>query len=114
VALFSLIKSNFRSAVMVVHDNNQYLIRFRKDISFLNKPIIKEKLEAIPADSTVFIDMTKADFIDKDVIDVINDFLYHAHLKNIRVEIKKSQFKSGHHLVHDQSTVSQNFVASTH
>ncbi len=114
VALFSLIKSNFKSAVMVVHENNQYLVRFRKDISFLNKPIIKEKLEAVPADSLVYIDMTKADFIDKDVIDVINEFLYHAHLKNIRVEIKKSQFKSGHHLVQDQSTISQNFVASTH
>ena len=114
IALFSLIKSNFKSAVMVVHDDNKYLVRFRKDISFLNKPIVKEKLESVPADAYVLIDMTRADFIDKDIIDVVNDFLQHAHLKNIVVEIKKSRFKAGHQLVHDQSTIHEYAVASTH
>jgi MFS superfamily sulfate permease-like transporter len=114
IALFSLIKSNFKSAVMVVHDDNKYLVRFRKDISFLNKPIVKEKLESVPADAYVLIDMTRADFIDKDIIDVVNDFLQHAHLKNIVVEIKKSRFKAGHQLVHDQSTIHEYTVASIH
>jgi len=104
VALFSLIRSNFKSAVMVVNDEKNWLVRFRKDISFLNKPIVKEKLESVPPDSFVIIDMTRADFIDKDIIDVVNEFLHHAHLKNIRVEIKKSSFKSGHQLVNDQTT----------
>ena len=57
VALFSLIRSNFKSAVMVIHDDNKYLVRFRKDISFLNKPIVKGKLEGIPADSFLMIDI---------------------------------------------------------
>ena len=86
-----LIRSNFKSAVMVVHDENKYLVRFRKDISFLNKPIVKEKLESVPENSYVLIDMTRADFIDKDIIDVVNEYLQHAHLKNILVEIKKSR-----------------------
>ncbi len=103
VALFALINSNFKSAVMVVHDENKYLVRFRKDISFLNKPIVKEKLESVPADSYVLIDMTRADFIDKDIIDVVNEFLQHAHLKNIKVEIKKSRYKSRHQLVNEQT-----------
>lgn len=107
VSLFFLIRSNFRSAVMIVHDDNKYLVRFRKDVSFLNKPIVKEKLEAVPADSYVLIDMTRADFIDKDVIDVVNEFLHHAHLKNIRVEIKKSRFKSIHQLVNNHSKSSE-------
>ncbi|HLA57340.1 MAG TPA: SulP family inorganic anion transporter, partial [Puia sp.] len=114
IALFSLIKSNFKSAVMVVHDDNKYLVRFRKDISFLNKPIVKEKLESVPANAYVLIDMTRADFIDKDIIDVVNEFLQHAHLKNIVVEIKKSRFKAGHQLVHDQSTIHEYAVASMH
>jgi MFS superfamily sulfate permease-like transporter len=113
-ALFSLIKSNFKSAVMVVHDDNKYLVRFRKDISFLNKPIVKEKLESVPDDAFVLIDMTRADFIDKDIIDVVNEFLQHAHLKNIVVEIKKSRFKAGHQLVRDQSTIHEYTVASLH
>lgn len=89
VALFFLIQSNFRSAVMIVHDQNKYLLRFRKDVSFLNKPIVKDKLEAVPENAEVLIDFTRADFIDKDVIDVIDEFMHHAHLKNIKVEIRK-------------------------
>ena len=103
VALFFLIRSNFHSAVMIVQDNNKYLIRFRKDVSFLNKPIVKEKLEAMPADSVVLIDFTRADFIDKDVVDVVNEFMAHAHLKKIRVHILKSQFKPAHREINEQA-----------
>ena len=85
VALFYLVRSNFRSAVMIVNDKNKYLIRLRKDVSFLNKPIVKEKLENVPDGSVVLIDLRRADFIDKDVVDVIHEFKTHAHLKNIRV-----------------------------
>jgi len=99
VAMFSLLRSNFKSSVMGVNDENKYLVRFRKDISFLNKPFLKEKLESVPQDAYVLIDMMRADFIDKDIIDVVNEFILHAHLKNIRVEVKKSRNKSLHHLV---------------
>lgn len=99
VGLFFSVRSNFRSAVMVVHDKNNYLIRLRKDVSFLNKPIIKAKLESVPENAFVLIDTTRADFIDKDVIEEINNFLCHAHLKNIQVELKKSQNKPMHNLI---------------
>jgi MFS superfamily sulfate permease-like transporter len=101
--LFFLIRSNFKSSVMVVNDKNKYLVRFRKDVSYLNKPIVKNKLESVPAGSIVLIDVTRADFIDKDIIDVINEFLHHAHLKNIRVELKKSQYKAAHQLFINQA-----------
>ena len=90
VGLFYLVRSNFRSAVFIVHDHNKFLFRLRKDVSFLNKPIIKKKLEEIPRNAFVLVDATRADFIDKDVIEEINNFMLHAHLKNIKVEIKKS------------------------
>jgi MFS superfamily sulfate permease-like transporter len=86
-------RSNFKSAVFVVNDHNKYLFRLRKDVSFLNKPIIKTKLEKVPEDSFVLIDATRADFIDKDVVEVIEDFLKHAPLKGIHVELKKSNHK---------------------
>ncbi len=88
--MFSVLRSNFKTAVFVVNDGNKYLVRLRKDVSFLNKPILKSKLEEVPRDSYVLIDATKANFIDRDVIEIINDFLKHAHLKNITVEIKRS------------------------
>lgn len=94
--LFFVLRSNFKTSVFVVHDKNKYLFRLRKDVSFLNKSILKRKLEEVPADSYVQIDALRADFIDKDVIEVINDFLKHAHLKNIEVEVKKSIQKPMH------------------
>ena len=93
VGLFFVMRSNFRSAVLVVHDGSHYLFRLRKDVSFLNKPIIKNKLEKVPENASVLIDATRADFIDKDVIEVIEDFMKHAPLKNIRVELKRSGYK---------------------
>lgn len=97
--LFFILRSNFKSAVFVVNDNNRFLFRLRKDVSFLNKPILKRKLEEVPENSSVIIDATRADFIDKDIIEVINDFIQHAHLKNIKVELKKSEQKPMHRLI---------------
>jgi MFS superfamily sulfate permease-like transporter len=94
VGLFFVMRSNFRSAVFVVHDENKFLFRLRKDVSFLNKPIIKNKLEDIPENSSVLIDTSRADFIDKDIVEVIEDFMIHAPLKNIHVEIKTSPFRN--------------------
>ncbi|WP_315819718.1 hypothetical protein [Paraflavitalea speifideaquila] len=74
VGLIFVLRSNFKSAVFVVNDENKYLFRLRKDVSFLNKPIIKRKLEEVPENSYVLIDAARADFIDKDVIEVIEDF----------------------------------------
>lgn len=96
VGLFFVLRSNFRTSFFVVHDNSRYLFRLRKDVSFLNKPLLKSKLESVPENSSVLIDISRADFIDKDVAEVINDFLQHAHLKNIKTEIKKSAGKTMH------------------
>jgi MFS superfamily sulfate permease-like transporter len=95
VGLFFVIRSNFKSAVLVVNDANKYLFRLRKDVSFLNKPIIKNRLEKVPANSYVLIDAARADFIDKDIIEVIEDFLKHAPLKGITVELKKGNHEQG-------------------
>lgn len=93
VSLLFMVYSNFRSSISVVNDKNNYLFRLRKDVSFLNKPSLKTKLELMPENAYVLIDTTQADFIDNDIIDVINEFKQHAGLKNIQVEIKKNNNK---------------------
>lgn len=99
VSIIFIIRGNFKSAILMIQDNNQYLIRFRKDITFLNKAIIKQKLESLPNNSFVLIDVKKADFIDKDVIDEINDFLCHVHLKNISVSFSLHEYNPNHLLL---------------
>lgn len=101
VGLFYMVRNNFRSAIFAMNDNNNYLIRLRKDVSFLNKPIIKKKMEDVPKNAFVIIDTSRADFIDKDIIEEINNFLCHTHLKNIQVEIKKNIHNPLHLLINE-------------
>jgi MFS superfamily sulfate permease-like transporter len=98
VSMIFIIRSNFKTAVLVVNDNNNYLIRFKKDVSFLNKPIIKSELELVPENANLVIDVARAEYIDKDVIDEVNSFLYHAHLKNIKVAIRTNPSNALHRL----------------
>ncbi len=97
--IFYIIRSNFRTAIFVVSDGPRYMIRLRKDISFFSKPVLKSKLESIPSNAILIIDLTRAEFIDRDIIDTINEYLLHAHLKKIHVTINKSLYNDSHQLV---------------
>lgn len=93
VGVYFIVKSNFKTSVFVIKDKTQYLIRFRKEVSFLNKSNIKQTLAEIQGGSNVIIDPTKADFIDKDIIDLINDFISTSNARNIKVYIEKQKGK---------------------
>lgn len=99
VSFIFILYSNFKSSIIIVNKENDYLLRFRKDVSFLNKASVKKMLDKIPANSQALIDVSKADFIDKDVIEVLNDFKFNANLKKIKVEIKKNNFNDLHKLI---------------
>jgi len=99
VGIFFIIRSNFRTAIFTVVDNNNYFIRLRKDISFFSKARLKVIFENIPENASVIIDLTKAEFIDKDIIDTINEFKINAVVKNITISIKKSLYNESHKLV---------------
>lgn len=94
IGLLFVIRSNFKTSVMVMNDHNHFLVRLRKDVSFLNKPIIKNQLEKVPENASVLIDTSRADFIDKDIVEVIEDFMLHAPLKNIRVAVRRNSNKN--------------------
>ena len=94
VGLFFVLRSNFKTAVHVVNDDNRFLFRLRNGVSFMNKPIIKNKLEEVPENGSVLIDTTRAEFIDRDIVEVIEDFMLHAPLKNIRVELKTNPYRN--------------------
>ena len=99
VGIFFIMRSNFRTAIFTAVDNNNYFIRLRKDISFFSKARLKVIFENIPENASVIIDLTKAEFIDKDIIDTINEFKINALVKNITITIKKSLYNESHKLV---------------
>lgn len=96
VGLFFMMRSNFRTTVLLVKDGENHLLRLRKDVSFLNKPIVKQRLASLPNGSYILIDTNPADFIDQDVLEVIREFIVSAPARNIRVEVKRSMQGSIH------------------
>lgn len=90
VGLFFVIRSNYRTAITVINDGSNYLIKLKKEVSFLNKLQIKQALEKIPDNSYLLIETTNANFIDLDVQEELKEFVDTAANRNIRIEIKSA------------------------
>ncbi len=88
VGLFFVLRANHHSATILVNEGDMYLLKFNKDMSFVNKAELKEALSHVPDNSRLYIDGTRAMFIDHDIYDIINDFQSSALLRGIQVELK--------------------------
>lgn len=90
IGLFFVLKTNFQRSLISVNENGNYLIRLTKEVSFLNKALLRNTFNEIPNGSTVLIDGTRSNFIDQDILETINDFRESAPNRNISVELKQS------------------------
>lgn len=90
VGLFFVLKTNFHRALFSVNENGNYLIRLTKDVSFLNKALLRQTFKDIPDGSKVIIDGSRSAFIDQDILETINDFRESADNRDISVELKQS------------------------
>ncbi|HYC85066.1 MAG TPA: SulP family inorganic anion transporter [Chryseosolibacter sp.] len=90
VGLAFVLKSNFHKALFSVNEDSSYLIRLTKDVSFLNKALLRNTFRSIPDGSYVIIDGARSSFIDYDILETINDFRESAASRNITVELKQT------------------------
>jgi MFS superfamily sulfate permease-like transporter len=90
IGLIFVLRSNFHQALFLVKEGNQYLIRLTKDVSFLNKALLRQTFREIPDNSDVIIDGSRSAFIDNDIIETIHDFQESAKSRNITVELNQS------------------------
>jgi MFS superfamily sulfate permease-like transporter len=81
-------RSNHYSAITMVHDDRDYFVKFKKDVSFLNKSRLHDLLATIPNGSSVVIDGTRAMFVDHDIYEVVDDFQRSAVHREIRVDVR--------------------------
>jgi len=93
VGLYFVMRSNFRSAMIMVTDEDKFLIRFSREVSFLNKAKLVDYLEKVPDNSAVLIDPLRCEFMDRDIIDTINDFIETSQARGIRVYIMRDSRK---------------------
>lgn len=92
VSLFYFLRSNFRNPFTKIkntlHIGEIIKIDLPNQVSFFNKAAIKETLSDIPENSKVLIDASHSDYIDNDVIEIIQDFKeFTAPEKNIQLNI---------------------------
>ncbi len=86
IGLFFVIRANYHAAITMVKTNSHYLITLNKDVSFLNKALLRKFILLVEENSQVTIDAQKAQFIDHDILETIDDFIASAPDSNITVE----------------------------
>ncbi len=87
VGLFFVIRANYHASITMKTDKNHYTISLNKDVSFLNKALLREFLDQVEENSSVTIDATRATFIDHDIVEALEDFLDAAEDDNIKVNV---------------------------
>ena len=87
--IFFVIRTNHHEGITVVSDELNYMFRFTKDASFINKNEFRRKLRELPNNSHVLIDGARALFIDNDIVEILEDFRSLAPYKNIQIELRR-------------------------
>lgn len=88
IGIFFVLRANFHEAITLTQRGSNYLLRLHKDVSFLNKALLRQHLVSIPDGASLLIDGHKALFIDQDILETIADFRLAAADRDISVEIQ--------------------------
>lgn len=95
VSMFFVVRSYHRTSITLVQDGSTFLLRFNKDMTFVQKATLKETLASIPDGSYLLIDGMKALYIDHDVYETISDFQQAAAHRNITIDFHHYHGKQG-------------------
>jgi MFS superfamily sulfate permease-like transporter len=91
VGFVFVLKSNMHNSIVMVQEEGNFLIRFYKDVSFLQKSKLQKLLNTIPENSSLMIDGSGGVYVDNDIVDLIEDFIKRSKTQKIKVGLKKSQ-----------------------
>jgi len=87
VGLYFVIRAHYHASISLEEVDNHFTLTLHKDVSFLNKALLRRMLFQITENSTVTIDARKAQFIDHDIREIFQNFLTTATDDNITVEV---------------------------
>jgi len=86
--LFFVIKTNYHEAITLTQEGDAYTITFKKNVNFLNKALLRKYLAQIEDGATLIIDGSKAEFIDHDIMETLEDYRVTAKENAIYVQSK--------------------------
>jgi MFS superfamily sulfate permease-like transporter len=85
-SVFFVIRSNHHASITLVNEGENWLLRFNKDMSFVNKAEIKRRLRRIPSGSRLIVDGTKSLYVDGDIYETLKEFETAASFRDIQIE----------------------------
>lgn len=87
VGLYFVIRANYHAAMSLTQDGKHYLLRLQKDVSFLNKALLRSYFDGIQDGGYLIIDASRVHFVDQDILETIQDFVSAAPDNGITVEL---------------------------
>jgi MFS superfamily sulfate permease-like transporter len=91
VGIFYILRTNLRNPYFYKIERNGdkklITIKLAQEVSFLNKAAIQYTLNNMPPESDVVIDGTESRYIDKDVLEIIDNFKHNAYSKATIVKL---------------------------
>jgi MFS superfamily sulfate permease-like transporter len=91
VAVLFLLYNNFRVAYALQKGDNgsskEFNIKLAQEVTFLNKASILKTLADLPNDSHVELDLSETEYIDQDVLEVIENFKQSVSDRNIKLTL---------------------------
>jgi MFS superfamily sulfate permease-like transporter len=94
VATVFIAFQDFHSSISLTNLGTNYILQLRRNVSFLNKGKLKASLEKLPRGCSLLVDISQADFIDPDIIEVIHDYATHAGLKEVTITLRRAANQS--------------------
>ncbi|MBM4363464.1 MAG: SulP family inorganic anion transporter [Deltaproteobacteria bacterium] len=86
VGLAFSIRRQQENSIVKVEEGQQVVIKFTKDMTFLQKAALKDTLRALPNGVAVTIDRAACDFIDDDIEEILMEFSETASLRDLTVQ----------------------------
>lgn len=86
VGLVFAVRAQQRNAIAIVREPGAMLIRFTKDMTFLQKAQLKEALRSAEPGTSVTIDRSVCDFVDDDIEELLLEFSQLAPGRRITVK----------------------------
>ncbi|MEG8042710.1 SulP family inorganic anion transporter [Sphingomonas faeni] len=88
VGFVFVVARNFRTAITFACDDEDCLVRARRNLYFIHKYELQKALAKVPDNANLLIDLSSTSYVDLDNVDIINAFIKGAQYRGITVLIR--------------------------
>jgi MFS superfamily sulfate permease-like transporter len=68
-------------------DDGKIKMTLAEEVTFFNKGAILKELDSLPHDSLLELDVTKTVYLDNDIVEILDDFIFRARERNITIKL---------------------------